>query len=346
MSSVTFREARRSYSNLQEAADLQEAAEDKAMADPVAAAAKKAAAADAAAAAVPIVPPRQGLIGAALVVGATVLAQFFATPFARSRMFNVLLATLGVFVLDLVWTHPHCGRARWYVLHAVANIAIGLISLPDLVTSLRAPCRCFTGEYALLPVYLIAAIHLYHMLAFKCNASDYFHHLVFGGLICPMGMFFVTGPVQNLVAFFICGVPGGLDYAMLALVKMRRMNRFAEKKWNSRVNVWMRSPGLLLAAFCLLMARFDENAPADVVRRIPAAVCIGGAALCVLNGQVRHSSSPFLLPSSSSSPRLTAPPSCARLASPPQYYMQIVVGNTFITTRQDPVKAKTHAYNS
>ena len=61
------------------------------------------------------------------------------------------------------------------------------------------------------------------------------------------------------------------------------------------------------------MARFDDHAPADVVLRIPAGVCIFGAALCFLNGQ---------------------------------YYMQVVVGNTFITTRMDPIKGKTHAYNS
>lgn len=262
---------------------------------------------------VPIIPMHQGLIGLALLAISTLLAQLFASPFARERMGKVVLATLGMLAVDIAYTHPRCGKARWYLLHALANLVITLFAIPDLITTLQAPRYCFTGPYSLVPVYLIAAVHLYHMLAFKCNTGDYVHHLLFGGIICPMGIFFVTGPVQNTVAFFICGLPGGLDYFMLALVKLGRMNRFAEKKLNSRINVWMRSPGLLLSAFCLVIARFDEDVTADVVERIPAAVCIGGALLCFLNGQ---------------------------------YYMQVVVGNTFITTRLDPVKGKTHAYNS
>ena len=34
---------------------------------------------------------------------------------------------------------------------------------------------------------------------------------------------------MNLVAFFMCGLPGGLDYIMLALVKLGRLDPLAEK---------------------------------------------------------------------------------------------------------------------
>ena len=230
MSSVTFRKALGSYQNLQDLAQKEEDAEDKRMAendrrlsDDKDKANASTTAAVAAAALGPIIPPRQGLVGLALMAVCTVLAQLFASPFQRSRMFAVVICTVGMFVADFVVTHPRCGKARWYVLHAVANLFITLFSVPDLIATLRSPTRCFMGEYSLVPVYLIAAVHLYHMLAFRCNTGDYVHHLVFGGIICPMGMFFVTGPVQNAVAFFICGLPGGLDYFMLALVKLGRM---------------------------------------------------------------------------------------------------------------------------
>ena len=59
------------------------------------------------------------------------------------------------------------------------------------------------------------------MLVFKCTMDDYFHHFVFGGVICTLGLYQPVGPLQNAVGFFICGLPGGLDYLMLALVKHR-----------------------------------------------------------------------------------------------------------------------------
>ena len=151
---------------------------------------------------------------------------------------------------------------------------------------------------------------MYHLLAFECSTADWVHHLLFAGIICPIGLFFEPGPVQNTVGFFICGLPGGLDYLMLALVKLRRMDRYAEKRINSRINVWLRSPGLLFAAFCCVYGRFDVHAPAAVKKRVPWWVAVSCALLCALNGQ---------------------------------YYMQVVVGNTFVRTRS---AADTEPYNS
>ena len=104
-------------------------------------------------------------------------------------------------------------------------------------------------------------------------------------------------------------------YAMLALVKLRRMSPFTEKVWNARINVWFRSPGLLLAAFCCMMGRFSHFAPETTKARVPAWVVLTNALLCVLNGQ---------------------------------YYMQVVVGNTFVRTRDKGAggaNADVKAYN-
>ena len=120
----------------------------------------------------------------------------------------------------------------------------------------------------------------------------------------------MTRPIQNTVGFFVCGLPGGLDYCMLAAVKLGLMTSMTEKRWNARINVWMRSPGLLLTSFCLLLGRFDEHAPASVAERVPGWLAVGCAFLCGLNGQ---------------------------------YYMQVVVGNAFVRTRE---KEPSRPYNS
>ena len=45
-----------------------------------------------------------------------------------------------------------------------------------------------------------------------------------------------------------CGVPGGLDYAMLFAVKHGWMKPLQEKAYNSAVNVWIREPALICTA--------------------------------------------------------------------------------------------------
>ncbi len=37
------------------------------------------------------------------------------------------------------------------------------------------------------------------------------------------------GPIANLYFFFICGLPGAIDYFMLALVKVQKEKRKKEK---------------------------------------------------------------------------------------------------------------------
>ena len=187
--------------------------------------------------------------------------------------------------------------------------------------------------------------------------------------------------MQNLVGFFMCGLPGGIDYFMLALVKFGSMSPFTEKAWNTRLNVWLRSPGLLLTAFCLILGRFDEHSPESVHERLPSWMVVAVALLCTLNGQYymqvgaglarlvlcgcrrslvgSHGTSITGLLAHAHCPR----PSLTMLLLTQKYRpplhltlgrLQVVVGNTFVRTRtastsqdpQDKESALVQPYNS
>ncbi len=83
---------------------------------------------------------------------------------------------------------------------------------------------------------------------------------------------------------------------MLTLVKEGLMQPDVEKRWNARVNVWIRSPGLMFSAFCILI--LTMYAPAHTICQDSGLKGVGYflAVLIVFNGQ---------------------------------YYMQVVTGNTF-----------------
>ena len=109
---------------------------------------------------------------------------------------------------------------------------------------------------------MLGCIHLYHMLRYSgLSAADWFHHLAF----IPFNQLavhwpsistswaawgFKWGPIVNAQDFFVCGLPGALDYLMLALVKEGRMEKTQHKHYQAKVNVWLRAPGIV--ATCTL----------------------------------------------------------------------------------------------
>ena len=61
--------------------------------------------------------------------------------------------------------------------------------------------------------------------------------------------------------FFMCGVPGGVDYLMLFLVKHGWMKPLDEKRLNSAINVWCRAPWLISVAVFAYIQLFVQDAP-------------------------------------------------------------------------------------
>lgn len=225
----------------------------------------------------------------------SLVASVMLSPGDFRKLENVWIAVGGMAFCDLaILCHL---KARWYWLHAFSNMVVVVYSWNDLVRTAQEPSQALSGEYSWIPAYVIPAIHIYHLVAFPCTPADWVHHVLFAGVICPLGLFISqTGPVQNAVSFFICGLPGGLDYFMLAFVKCGWMSRMNEKFMNARINVWIRSPGLLFCVFVMWVS--FPNAAGN-----PPWWGVGtGALLCLLNGQ---------------------------------YYMQVVVGNTFLRSRQE-----------
>jgi hypothetical protein len=71
-------------------------------------------------------------------------------------------------------------------------------------------------------IMVVIAVHTYHCMAFPLSKQDIFHHLMFVPTIGVYGGFGVEwGPVRNCVAFFISGLPGGIDYVRCSVFDTR-----------------------------------------------------------------------------------------------------------------------------
>ena len=145
--------------------------------------------------------------------------------------------------------HP---RARYFCLHAMINAFVCVASWPDVKRLFLDSTHAYAGpSTTMLANSAIIAIHVYHCVAFKLSVADIVHHLVFVVICCGLAIPYKHhgGVANNVGCFFLSGLPGGLDYAMLVLVKQGFMDKFTEKVWNARIQGWLRGPSMAVYAF-------------------------------------------------------------------------------------------------
>ena len=160
------------------------------------------------------------------------------------------LLCVDFLVLPLLLRNP--AKSRWFALHTAGNLIVTIFTFPDVVRSFLAPVDNLVGPCgSMIPLAAIAAIHIYHVALFKLTADDIFHHALFVGILVPLGVVFKNdgGASLNMGSFFLCGLPGGLNYAALVLNKEGAITNLDQKRFDAAINTWMRSPGLTIFAF-------------------------------------------------------------------------------------------------
>jgi len=151
---------------------------------------------------------------------------------------------------------PANPSARWFLLHSAFNWAVVAASMKDVVAVFAKPlCSLAVPMESWIPAYLVIAGHAYHALAFDMKPSEVRHHLIFSGLGGGLTLSMAWGPLMSLCLFLISGLPGAIDYALLAAVKTGNLDRMTEKKANTAINTYLRMPGLVtvsaFASACL-----------------------------------------------------------------------------------------------
>lgn len=198
---------------------------------------------------------------------------------------NVLVLVLLVAV-DMSIVKPiakrMCAKARdvpatrWFVIHACANFVVVILSFRSVLATFADPLhsldvtvhndRTLWGTASRWPLTIINSVHVYHMIGgFRLSGGDYFHHALFIPTLGFPGQYYNWGALGNQLGFFISGLPGGIDYALLGLVKLGLMDRLREKRYSANLNTWCRCPGIVgttvLYSQAVLYGLYDTNIP-------------------------------------------------------------------------------------
>jgi len=212
--------------------------------------------------------------------------RFFLVSSHTPGMFGNVVALVILAVFDVTLSSA---KARWFSIHAFANLLVCFTALPAIVATIMDPYGAMSadkyadtsvfGSASPWPILVINSVHVYHMLAFKLSAADYFHHLLFIPTVGFIGQASAWGCLRNFLAFFISGLPGGVDYFNLCLCKHGYMRLITQKRICAALNIWLRAPALLVNGFIMYCSWLYGTGSVPTVRLFIV------LSLSVFNGQ-------------------------------------------------------------
>ena len=142
---------------------------------------------------------------------------------------------------------------RYFILHALLNMYIVIVTYEDVFRSLDLmPFMKITNEVTdSSHILATIALHVFHTLydAKSLKVSDWVHHIVSNFITGFLVINIAKHRISNVGAFFICGLPGMIDYILLSI----NIPRHLEKKINSYLNIYIRVPGLLWTCFMIYL---------------------------------------------------------------------------------------------
>ena len=144
-------------------------------------------------------------------------------------------------------------KHRWFLLHFFGNLFVTVTSFSGFIQCLNDPINSmnntmfpnsndFLSPSSLWPISMINSIHIYHIIFYKLNSNDIFHHLLFIPTVGFLGLFYSWGPIRSFLSMFISGLPGGKDYLSLYLYKKKYINKLTQKKYSFLLNIFIRAP--------------------------------------------------------------------------------------------------------
>lgn len=173
----------------------------------------------------------------------------YSQDFTDGTSFHIAVGLL-LFVVDMLLRLVLRKEAvrRWYYVHFFGNAIVCSYALGPMLQLLSDPMNEIREpHYFSESAWVITVIHVYHLIAYKCRPDEWMHHIVFV-LVGTATQYIVNwGRITALYHFFICGLPGGLDYLALGLSKDGVISKDVRLRCAVELNMWVRAPFIIVA---------------------------------------------------------------------------------------------------
>lgn len=149
-------------------------------------------------------------------------------------------------------------NTRWFLIHAVINSLVTYYNFWDTYLCLTDPVKwCLTpmSQESFFATNIAFTAHIYHMIIFYkyLKPEEWFHHLVMLS-INGLSVYILGIKSQSASTFFLCGLPGMIDYYLLWSVKMGLVDKKIQKDIYLYLTSFIRSPGATIISYSSLLA--------------------------------------------------------------------------------------------
>jgi hypothetical protein len=173
--------------------------------------------------------------------------------FFRGLAFLYLVDTFSYFLTKYITQKNDVHHnARWFFIHFIINTIATFCNYGDLIFCLKNIDGCTlenTSPQAYFATELVLITHIYHMLFFykDLKRDEWIHHISMS--LTGLVFYYQALKIQSVACFFCSGLPGMIDYFLLYLVKIKKLNPKYEKIVYLYLTTYIRSPGCILTAF-------------------------------------------------------------------------------------------------
>ncbi len=157
---------------------------------------------------------------------------------------------LFIYTSDKFLCYIFNDKAKWFQLHFLINMLISYYTINDTISiiidpdNVQYPITNYEGGA------LSLSLHVYHALFFKLTTIDIYHHVGSVLFAIPINIIY-NKRTNSMFYFFLTGIPGGLDYLCLTLVKHNKMNYITQKSFSSKQNTFIRMPGGIICCYLI-----------------------------------------------------------------------------------------------
>ena len=167
--------------------------------------------------------------------------------------------TLATFIMVLFDKYlPKRVEGKYYLVHAIVNFLVLINTSKDTLNTYIDFDNSINSVSDYVPTMLVYSLHFYHMISYfnKLRFDDWLHHILMIFVSLPIPLFINSGTLLNHSLFFLCGLPGMIDYILLFLVRNKYIDRMVEKRVNKYLNLWIRAPGCISHSVLTIIAYF------------------------------------------------------------------------------------------
>lgn len=152
-------------------------------------------------------------------------------------------------------------EGRYYMNHFIGNMIIVYYTFNSMVLSYNNKALHVNNDLIDSSRNIIYGIHLYHIVWYynKLRFEDWLHHILMCGIALPLTLLFYHNNLIGHSFFFINGLPGGIDYLLLFMVRNNIIDRMIEKKVNLYINLWLRCPGCISTVSLIICEIVNTN---------------------------------------------------------------------------------------